>query len=296
MLNYNHLYYFHVVAAEGSVARASERLGVTQPTVSEQVKALERALGVPLFDRTATGLRLTADGRLAFEHTSIMFRQSERLVHALGHGAPSAPRALRVGLSAGVPRSTTATLLSPVFTWHECLAVVRTGDAAELLRELRAGELDLLLTESDPPETAQGSIAVVVLERPHLVAVAHPTVVPNADWANVDVIHYRPTSAFRWDVETFLEEQGLRPRCAAEADDALLLLESAARGGFAVFVPHDVANSAVANGRLRLLAKLEPGNAGVHALYRHDATSEVVRRAIDMLAGSSRTRLPPASD
>lgn len=54
MLNYNHLYYFHVAALEGSVAAAAVRLGVTQPTVSEQVRALERALEVSLFERQST--------------------------------------------------------------------------------------------------------------------------------------------------------------------------------------------------------------------------------------------------
>ena len=80
MLNYNHLHYFHVAAVEGTVAGAAGRLGVTQPTVSEQVRALERTLGVALFERTATGLRLTDAGRLAYEHTSVMFRAGERLV------------------------------------------------------------------------------------------------------------------------------------------------------------------------------------------------------------------------
>jgi len=51
MLNYNHLHYFHVAALEGSVAGAAVKLGVTQPTVSEQVRSLERALGVSLFER-----------------------------------------------------------------------------------------------------------------------------------------------------------------------------------------------------------------------------------------------------
>ena len=63
MLNFNHLYYFHVTAVAGSLKAASERLGVTQSTVSEQIRALERSLGVQLFERVPTGLRLTAAGR-----------------------------------------------------------------------------------------------------------------------------------------------------------------------------------------------------------------------------------------
>jgi len=65
-LNYNHLYYFHVAALEGSVAAAAQRLGVTAATVSEQLRTLERALAHDLFERTQSGLKLTDAGRLAF--------------------------------------------------------------------------------------------------------------------------------------------------------------------------------------------------------------------------------------
>ena len=78
VLNYNHLYYFHRVASAGSIARAAESLGVTQPTVSEQIKQLERALGVALFQRAAGGLRLTDTGQRTYAHTTAMFRAGER--------------------------------------------------------------------------------------------------------------------------------------------------------------------------------------------------------------------------
>ncbi|HVV85025.1 MAG TPA: LysR family transcriptional regulator [Kofleriaceae bacterium] len=288
MLNYNHLHYFHVVASEGSVARASERLGVTQPTISEQVRALERAIGVTLFERTASGLRLTDDGRIAYEHTSIMFRQGERMIHALGHQPPTLPRALRIGLSAGVVRSTTASFLSPVFALPGCVTSVRTGEAADLLQDLRGGELDLVLSETEPPEATRRGLAVVVLDRPVLVAVAKPDVEPGTSWENVPFIHYRPSSAFHWDVAAFLEQRGLRPQLVAEADDASLLLEAASQGGFATFVPRAIARDALAQGRLRVLATLEPGQAAVHALYHDAAASELVQRAIEVLTVSSR--------
>src|SRR5580704_9066669 len=105
MLNYNHLHYFHVAACEGSVAAAAEKLGVTQPTVSEQLRALERSLDVVLFERMPTGLRLTEPGRLAFEHTSVMFRAGERMVESLGHEAPELARPLPLGVSTAVARA-----------------------------------------------------------------------------------------------------------------------------------------------------------------------------------------------
>ena len=62
-LNYNHLHYFWVVAREGGIAKAGEVLGLTQPTISAQLRALERALGEKLFQKSGRGLALTEMGR-----------------------------------------------------------------------------------------------------------------------------------------------------------------------------------------------------------------------------------------
>ena len=226
-----------------------------------------------------SGLRLTDGGRLAYEHTSVMFRHGERLIEALGQAPPSMPRTLKIGLSAAVARSTTAGFLSPLFALADCTPSVRTGESSELLRELRGSELDLVLSETEPPEATRRGVEVVVLDRPRLVAVAHPSVVPSASWENVALVHYRPSSAFHWDVESFLDEHGLRPQIAAESDDALLLLEAASRGGFVAFVPRALARDAVASGRLRVLETLPPGAAAVHALYRDSVSAELARRA-----------------
>ncbi|NNJ65454.1 MAG: LysR family transcriptional regulator, partial [Xanthomonadales bacterium] len=62
-LNYNHLLYFHTVAREGSIARASEALHITPQTISGQLKLLEESVGAPLFDRVGRGLVLSETGR-----------------------------------------------------------------------------------------------------------------------------------------------------------------------------------------------------------------------------------------
>jgi LysR family transcriptional activator of nhaA len=283
MLNYNHLYYFHVAALEGSVASAASRLGVTQPTVSEQVRSLERALGVALFERHPTGLRLTEAGRLAFEHTSVMFRAGEHLAEALGHGAREMPRTLRIGLSGSVARTTSTDFLMPLLALDECVPSIRGGDTVELLRELRGSELDLVLCETEPPTPAQRGLEVVQLDSVTLIAAGPPNLELAPDWQDARLIHYRGSSAFRWDVENFLESRGLRPKIAAESDDALFLVEAAARGGYVVFVPRSIVRDAIQNGRLKMLAELQPSHAGVFALYQDGASAELARRAVSVL-------------
>jgi LysR family transcriptional regulator, transcriptional activator of nhaA len=247
------------------------------------VKALERVLGIALFERQPSGLKLTEAGRITFEHTSVMFRAGERLAEALGHKTPVAPLVLKVGISGAVGRNTTTDFLMPLLKLPDCVPSIRAADTMELMRELRSGELDLVLCESEPPEAARRGLEVVLLERITLVGVAPPDLSPAPDWQDVALVNYRTSSAFRWEVETFLETRGLRPRIVAEADDALFLVEAAARGQHVAFVPRSVARDAIATGRLKQVAQLEAGHAGVHALYQDGATADLARRAVEVL-------------
>jgi LysR family transcriptional activator of nhaA len=283
MLNYNHLHYFHVAASEGTVAAAAERLGVTQPTVSEQIKSLERALGVTLFERTPSGLKLTEAGRLAFEHTSVMFRAGERLVESLGHAPADMPRTLRVGIGSAIARAAAIDFFLPLLAIDRCVPVVRSADSVELLRGLRDNELDLVLSETDPPEAARQGLVLAHIDRVSLVAVAPPGLEPAPDWHDVGLVHYRAASAYRWDVEAFIETRGLRPRVVAEADDALFLLEAAARGGYVAFVSRSIARDALAAGRVKKLAQIDSSRLGIHAIYQDSASAELARRAVDVL-------------
>jgi len=289
VLNFNHLYYFHVTASEGAVKAAADRLGVTQPTVSEQIRMLERTLGVRLFERTPTGLRLTQPGRDAYEHTTAMFRAGERLVEALGQSSTPPAVALRVGVSAAMSRTIAADFLMPVLTVERCRPTIRTGDFNDLLRDLRAYDLDLVVGETEPLDAP--GLEVSLIHRPTLVAVAHPDIVPRDDWENLSLLEYRAAAVYHWEIDAFLREKGLRPTSMGELDDAFLMLEAVSRGGFVAFVPRTVAREAIRAGRVKVLATLAPGNAAVHAVYHAGEALEVARTAVEKLIENARANL-----
>jgi LysR family transcriptional activator of nhaA len=291
VLNFNHLYYFHVTASEGSVKAAADRLGVTQPTVSEQLRMLERTLAVQLFDRTSAGLRLTQAGRDAYEHTTAMFLAGERLVEVLGQSGAAAVIALRVGVSASMSRTIAADFLMPVLTVERCRPSIRTGDFTDLLRDLRSHELDLVVGEGEPLDMAKGGLEAALVHRPVLVAVTHPDIVPRDDWKNLSLLEYRPASVYYWEVDGFLKERGLHPTVMGEVDDAFLMLEAAARGGFVAFVPRSVARDAIKAGRVKALATLSPATAAVHAVYHASDTLQLARTAVEKLIESARANL-----
>jgi LysR family transcriptional regulator, transcriptional activator of nhaA len=286
-LNYNHLYYFHVAATEGSLARAADRLGVTQPTVSEQIRQLERKLAVQLFDRSTAGLRLTDWGRQAYELTTPMFRAGEKLLETLGRAPASAATALRVGVSSTIGRLVCQDLLTPLFSLAGCAPVVHVADLADLGRQLRNHELDLVISESEVAANGR-PLHEVELHRPRLVAVAAPSLPVRDAWIDTPMIHHAPASPFRGQVDAFLRGHDLRPTIAGAAEDPGLMLAGAVQGRGIAIVPRTLARHALAEEQVRPLAQLDIDGVTVRAVC-HD--SQAALGAVERLACYARESL-----
>jgi LysR family transcriptional regulator, transcriptional activator of nhaA len=282
LLNYNHLHYFHVAAVEGSVGGAAQYLGVTQPTISEQLRTLEKALGVVLFERQPSGLKLTEAGRLTFKHTSVMFGAGARLAEELDHGSQQVPHVLRVGVCGPVARMSASSLLTPLLGIERCVPSIRIAEHVELLRDLRSGALDLALTDTEPPKSERRGIECLLLQRTQLSVVARPDLQPSATWRELELLHYRVGSQLRWDVDAFLTSRGVQPRIAAEADDAWLLLDAVGVGNHIAVIPYALVREALATGKLRELERFQSAHVGLYAVHRTGV--DLARSAVDRLA------------
>ena len=154
-LNYHHLRYFWAVAHEGKLTRAAERLNVSQSALSVQVKKLEEQLGAPLFEREGRGLKLTEAGRIALDYADTVFQAGDELVSTLRGQRGTKRRALRVGAITTLSRNFQLAILTPLIQRSDVEIIVRSGTMRELLSQLEAHEVDLVLANQPAKRDAK---------------------------------------------------------------------------------------------------------------------------------------------
>ena len=151
-VNHQHLRAFHAIAVEGSFSRAARRLNVAQPTLSQQIKALENRHQAALFQGRRPPLRLTSVGQELFALTERMFATSDEIEELLGGGAETVSRSIRLGADSPIYA---ARLAKAVMAAHPEAAVeVRIDNARETLRRLQEANVDVVVS-SDPPMDGQ---------------------------------------------------------------------------------------------------------------------------------------------
>jgi aminoethylphosphonate catabolism LysR family transcriptional regulator len=236
--NYQHLRAFHSIAVEGGVSRAARRLNVSQPTLSQQLKALESRHGVSLFEGRKAPLRLTAAGRDLFALTQKLFATAADIDEMLGGSASLTGGILRLGSD---NPAYAANVVSSFRQRHPQTEVqVRMGNAREVMDWLGEAQIDAALA-SDPPGDASFSYQPLASDwlacaLPHAHSLAALDTVPIQALACETLLLREPTSKTRAFTERALTEAGVRPAAVLELHGRETIRECIARGlGISVF-------------------------------------------------------------
>ena len=139
-----------------SFTRAAQSLGVTQPAVSAQIKRLQMMLGVDLFDKSAPGVTLTANGEIMVNYARRMLALNDQMLDATAHGGATAR--LRVGIAVDYFEGVVLDVLAAFRAQHPELRMqISAAHSASVLRDLRRGDYDLAVaaSESEQPEREQ---------------------------------------------------------------------------------------------------------------------------------------------
>jgi LysR family transcriptional activator of nhaA len=235
-LNFNHLYYFWVVARAGSITAASRQLHLTQPTLSTQIKQLERALGCPLFARTGRELILTGVGQNLLRHADEMFRIAETMMSEVGDG--SRGQKLIIGSSDAIPKPVVRDVLAPLRALDPPVAFeCREWRIEQLLGELALERMDLLITDAPVPSIPGRPTVSALIGESQVSIYASPPLAERlrdgfpGSLSGTPMVLPARGSALRESIERWLEANQIVPEVVAEAEDRALL-HYLTEGGF----------------------------------------------------------------
>ena len=242
-LNYHHLRYFRAIAHERSLTRAASQLHISASALSIQLRQLEDRLGHALFERTGRTLELTEAGRIALEYADSIFRSGEELVSTLQGAARQGRAALRIGAVATLSRNFQLGWLRPLLGREDVELILRSGSLRELLPQLAAHSLDVVLTNSAVPRDKSTPWRVFKIGDQEASLVGRPIRSRRKfrfpdDLRDTPIILPGPESSLREAFDTLMEQVGIRPLVAAEVDDmAMLRLVARESPGVALVPP-----------------------------------------------------------
>ncbi|HET7434613.1 MAG TPA: transcriptional activator NhaR [Thermoanaerobaculia bacterium] len=239
-LNYNHLYYFWVVAREGSIAKATEVLHLTQPTISMQLRQLEESLGEKLLTKSGRGLALTEPGRVTFRYADEIFTLGRELRDTLRDRPTGKATRMTVGIADVVPKLVAYRVLRPAFEAGADIEIVcREASTDVLLAQLGQHEVDLVITDGPVSGSSLrgfnhflGESGTTLFASAGVAASARKTFPESLNGAPL-LLPGKGTH-IRRALDQWIEEMDLHPRRVAEFDD-LALMTVFGRAGIGIF-------------------------------------------------------------
>lgn len=157
-LNYHHLMYFRVIASEGGIAKAAKKLHLGQPALSSQLKTLEEFFGHALFERKSRRLYLTNAGKVTLQYANEIFEKGQELLEVIEDKTFSARIHVHLGALDSVPKTLITKLVEVARKIKPCQITVLEGRGEELLREVAAHQLDILVSNYPAPTTGESGL------------------------------------------------------------------------------------------------------------------------------------------
>ncbi|MCP5515896.1 MAG: LysR family transcriptional regulator [Verrucomicrobiales bacterium] len=289
-LNYHHLRYFWVIARERNLTRAARMLNVSASALSTQLRLLEGELGQALFERTRKSLVLSEAGRLAFDYAETIFRAGEELLDTFAGQTPAQRKILRVGAMATLSRNFQLDFIRPLLARHEVEVVLRSGNLRELLVQLEAYSVDVILA-TEPVRTDAGLNLQnhLIAEYPVSLVAARKVKVTREPFPrnlrHVPLVLPARGSAIREAFDALLAGAGIRPHIAAEADDMAMLRLLAREGVGVTLVPPVVVRDELEGGRLLEIVRVPGLTKPFHAVtlsrrFPHPVVAELIGHSV----------------
>jgi LysR family transcriptional activator of nhaA len=242
-LNFRHLYYFWVVAKEGGITRAAERLGLAVQTISSQLNLLEQSLGKTLFSQQGRRLVLTEAGRLAMNYADQIFLLGTQMQEAVSE-ADSGRVRLAVGISDSLPKLSAYRMLEEAMHIDRKVRLVCYEDQFDaLLADLALHKLDVVLTDREVQPGSALKVFSHQLFESEMLVVGAPELAANVGKDFPGNLNGAPfllptrNNALRGKIDEWFVQHQVKPDVVGEFEDNALLNTFGRRGLGLFFAP-----------------------------------------------------------
>lgn len=292
------LRYFQAVAHAGSLSSAAERLGMAQPPLGRQIRALEEALGVTLVLRSQRGVTLTEVGRNFLLRTDDLLRRMDEAVEEVREISKGGKGQLSIGLIDEALAGQVAQTVTVFASENRDIGVITTTDSsASLATQVNSQTLDVAVIFGPPPAHLL-DITVRALDRAPLgalVSAHHPAVeaghVRLADLGGETFImgRFNPMSGYYVQFTQLMRRFGIKPNVLSGIDPTMMIMEFVAAGRGISLVTMDAHPQLRPD--LRLLPLSEPEASFERLLvWRPDNTNRSLRRFLDSFGPKLKSR------
>lgn len=229
-LNYHHLLYFWTVAREGGISKAAEKLRLSQPTISAQIRLLEESLDQRLFQRQGRSLVITDVGRIVYRFADEIFGIGRELKETLRGLPGDRPLQLAVGVANAVPKLIVYRLLRPAVDSAEPIHIVcREDNAEQLTTQLATHTLDVVIADTPAPPHVRVKVFNHLLGESDTAFFAPAPLAARLrrrfprSLADAPILLPTANAALRRALDEWFQKEGFRPRVAGEFEDSALM-------------------------------------------------------------------------
>ena len=281
-----HLQSFCAVAEERHVTRAAKRLHLAQPALTQQIRLLEKELGLALVQRSGRGIALTEAGELFYKEAALILQHLSRAVEQTREIAHGKTSHLRVGVTEAVAYSSTLAKVLSCFQeqWPAVSLTLSQNVASGLGPALREHQIDAAFT--CPIDTASLNLTSRRLAQDRMI-LAVPARHPLAGRKSVSlpdlkgkplvlVTHDRVAGTFEDMLYAACERHGFAPQIAQTSPRLMLALNLAAAGIGSAFVPEYMSSVPVEGLRYVPIEDSSPLMLGIDFVARAEDSSLLV--------------------
>lgn len=234
--NYHHLYYFYVIAQEGSISKATDQLRLAQPTLSAQLKQFESFLNTKLFIRESKRLVLTEEGHQVLSYAKLIFDIGQELKDRMVDLSHKGRSHIHIGISNFVPKTIVDLFLDFILKHDTNTYIHLEKDKMDkLIQGLHDHTIDIVLTDTPFETPLRSDIQNKFIGKIPVVFCAHPKLAKKIknfpkDLNGLPMILPSTPRQIAHTLKEFLYEHHIEPKIIGDIQDIETVRRLALRG------------------------------------------------------------------